>query len=323
MNQREKGLLAAIVALVGFWVLWQGYVSYEDGYDQRVRELADLEDELFEQDLEARRSREALQRLERYQGQSLPSDPEVARSAYSAWLVETIQSAGLELGSVKWNSTRRQGEAATAITFSAAAQGAPEAVTKLLDAYYRLDVLHQLVNYQLRSIDEEGELWAVTFTSVALVVDGAEREAGLPDPVENPAGRLRLATADEYVESVVGRNLFASYTPPPPPRPDPPKVVSKPKPPKPKPPAFDDAKHAQLTGIVETGPRLQAWVLVRTTGEQLRLHEGDVLEVGLFKGRVQAVLRDRMVIESDDGKLWRIAIGDKLREGEAMPSGST
>lgn len=323
MNQREKGLLAVIVGLLGFWFLWQGYSSYEDGYDKRVTELADLDDELFEQDLEARRSREALRRLERYQEQSLPSDPEVARSVYSAWLVETIQGSGLELDNVKWNATRRQGEAATALTFSAAAQGSPEAVTRLLDAYYRLDVLHQLVSCQLRAIDDDGELWSVTLTSVALVIDGAEREAGLPGPVDPGETRLRLATADEYVESVAGRNLFASYTPPPPPRPKQPKVVSQPKPPKPKPPEFDDAEHAQLTGIVETGARLEAWVFVRTTGERLRLHTGDALEVGQLKGRVQAVLPGEIVVESEDGTTWRAALGAKLRDAESKAAERT
>lgn len=317
MTQREKTLVIAIAALGGLWFLWRGYDSYQQAYNDRVRDAQRLDDDLFDQQLEVRRGKQALRQLERYQSQSLPTDPDVARSDYSEWLKEAIQSSGLELGSVKWNSTRPEGDAATALTFSANASGSPEGVVRLLDAYHRLDALHQLTNLQLRPTDEEGDRWAITFTSVALVLDGAEREEGLPEEPLGPA-RLRLDSADEYVASVVGRNLFASYTPPPPPRPERPKVVRRDPPPKPSPPPFDDAKHAQLTGIVG-GTRPEAWVIVRTTGETLRLHEGDELEVGLLKGRVQAVLphEREIVVESEDGGVWRAGLGDKLRDAES------
>ncbi|QDT68719.1 hypothetical protein MalM25_16430 [Planctomycetes bacterium MalM25] len=316
MTQREKTLIIAIVTLGGLWFLWRGFDSYQQAYNDRVRDTERLQDELFDQQLEVRRGKQALRQLERYQSQSLPIDPDVARSDYSDWLKEAIQSSGLELGSVKWNATRPEGDAATALTFSANAAGSPEGVVRLLDAYHRLDSLHQLTNLQLRPTDEEGSRWAITLTSVALILEGAEREEGLPEePIEPP--RLRLATADEYVDSVVGRNLFTSYTPPPPPRPEKPKVVRRDPPPKPSPPPFDDAKHAQLTGIVETGAQLQAWIRIRTTGETLRLHAGDELEVGLLKGRVQAVLPREIVVESEEGVVWRAALGDKLRDARS------
>lgn len=316
MTPREKNLAAAILALICLWGGWRGWISYTEGYDQRVAEFSRLDNDLFDQQMEAKRARRALQRLERFQQQSLPADPEVARSVYSAWLVETVKSAGLELGSVKWASTRRYEDAATALTFGVNASGSPEAVARWLDAYYRLDALHQLANLQVRPANASGDVWSIALTSNALIIDGAQRERGLPEgPPEST--RLRLATSDAYAESLAGRNVFASYTPPPPPRVDPPKVVSEARPTKAKPPAFDDAEHAQLTGIVETGAELEAWVRIRTTGETLRLQAGDTLEVGLMKGTVQAVLPKAMVIEGEDGVIWRAPLGSKLREAQA------
>lgn len=316
MTQREKTLAGAIIALVCLWGGWRWLGSYTDGYDQRVAELSRLDNDLFDEQMEARRAREALLRLERFQGQSLPSDPEVARSVYSAWLIDTIKGAGLDLGSVKWASTRRYEDAATALTFGVNASGSPEAVAKWLDVYYRLDALHQLTNLQVRPSDESGDAWSLAFTTTALIVEGAQREAGLPETVPE-SSRLRLASADAYAESLAGRNVFASYTPPPPPQAERPNVASKPRPPKPTPPPFDDAEHAQLTGIVETGAELEAWVRIRTTGETLRLHAGDLLEVGLLKGTVQAVLPREMVVEGEDGVTWRAPLGAKLREAQA------
>ncbi|TWT96945.1 hypothetical protein Pla108_27220 [Botrimarina colliarenosi] len=322
MNQREKTLLGGIVGLIVLWFAWSGFTSYQAGYDRRERTLVELDEQLFDAGVDARRARQSLRRLEQYQEASLPIDPDVARSVYSAWLIDTIQQSGLELGSVKWASTRRYDNAATGVSFNATASGSPGAVTRLLDAYYRLDVLHQLTNLQLRPADDEGAEWSVTFTTIAMIVDGAIREAGLPEAPREPA-RLDRPTADAYVDSVVGRNLFASYTPPPPVRTEPTKVVREAPKPKPTPPPFDDAEHASLSGIVGYGAAYEAWVVVRTTGETLRLHNGDALEVGQLKARVQSVSPREMIVEGDDGVLWTVELGEKLREAQKSAGDAT
>lgn len=321
MNQREKLLLGGVVSIIALWVAWNGFTSYQSAYDRRERTLAELEEQLFDAGVDARRARQSLRRLERYQEESLPSDPDVARSVYAAWLIDTIQKSGLDLGSVKWASTRRYEEAATALTFTAAASGKPEGVVKLLDAYHRLGVLHQLTNLQLRPADEEGAEWSVSLTSVALVVDGTTSEAGLPETPREPS-RLARPDTDSYVESVVGRNLFKSYTPPPPPRPERTEVVKETPKPKPSPPPFDDAEHAALSGIVGYGDAYEAWVVVRTTGQTLRLHDGDALEVGQLKARVQSVQQREMVVEIDGGASFTVGLGEKLREAQKASQGS-
>lgn len=322
MSPRERVLAGAIVGLLVLWGVWQAYTSYEAGYDRRVAQLRRLDDELFDQELAARGARQALQRLERYQAQSLPTDPDVAQSAYREWLIAAVADAGLELDTVKSTPTRRSLDgAATALEFDLSADGPAEAVARFLDAYYRLDTLHQITALNLRpaaGVDRPGDTWAMTLKSVTLSVEGAERTAGLPEAPREPS-RLRLVSADAYVQSLAGRNLFASYTPPPPPRPDRPKVVKQaPKPkPKPTPPPFDDSEHTSLTGIVGSGDDRQAWILIRTTGKRLYLKAGDDFEVGTLKGRVQAVLPREMVVESPEGTTWRAELGDKLREAQA------
>lgn len=315
MNQREKLLLAGIASLVAVWFGWGLLGSYQDGYDRRVRELAELDGSLFDAGVDARRARQSLHRLETYQGESLPSDPDVARSVYSAWLIDTIQKSGLELGSVKWASTRRYEDAATALTFTATATGKPESVVKLLDAYYRLGVLHQITNLQLRPASEEGAQLSVTMTSIAMIVSGATREAGLPEAPRDPT-RLAKPAVDDYVTSLVGRNLFASYTPPPPPKPAPAAVVKETPKPKPSPTPFDDAEHAKLTGVVRYGNAFEAWVTILTTGKRLYLRDGDALEIGQFKGRVDSVRQREMTVVADDGATFTMALGETLREAQ-------
>ena len=311
MTRREKLLAGAIAMLVVAWVAWRGVAAYRDGVERRLADLQQLEADVMDARFDARRARAAMRRLEALQEQSLPANADVARSAYSAWLVEAVEGAGLELANVKFGGQRRVGDAATALTFTATASGPAEGVVRLLDAYYRLGAAHQIGNLQLTPASPDGTRWRVTLTTVALVVDGTTRETGVPDPVEGP-GRLDRSTADEYARSVTERNVFAEYTPPPPPRPEP-VVAERPQPPAP--PEFDDATQAQLTGIVETGDRLQAWVRVRTTGQTLRLSAGDPIEVGSVRARVQAVLPREIVLESEGEVPRRVELGERLREG--------
>ncbi|MEQ8848736.1 hypothetical protein [Botrimarina sp.] len=322
MNQRERFLVGVVVSIVVLWLGWQGWQSYQGAYDRRVSTVDQLEEALYDQELEVLRGREARERLELLQTRSLPADADVARSAYADWLKDTIRESGLELDSVRGVATRRFDDAATELTFNAVASGPPEAVVRFLDAYYRLGVLHQLTNLQLRPADDTGERWrVVSLTSAALVVDGASREAGLPEEPREPP-RLRLAEAAAYAERIGARNLFARYTPPPPPRPDPQPVARSE--PRPEPPPFDDAKHAKLTGIVRDGAELQAWVLVRTTGEQLRLKAGDKLEVGSLTGTVKSVGPREMTVESEAGQ-WAVSLSDDtLRQAadDAQKAGS-
>ena len=327
MTAREKTLAGVIVGLLALWGAWRSYAAYEDGYDSRAAQLRRLDDELFDQNLAARGARQALGRLERYQEQSLPTDPDVARSAYREWLVEATAKAGLQLETVKSTPTRQSlDNAAIALEFDVDAKGPAEAIAVFLDAYYRLDVLHKITLLSLRpgsDAPRSGDVWAMTLKSVTLSVEGAERSSGLPESPREPS-RLDLADAAAYSQSLGGRNLFASYEPPPPPRVDPPKVVRKeePKETPPPPPPFDDSEHTSLTGIVGAGEARQAWVFVRTTGERLYLRAGDEFEIGTMKGRVQAVLPREIVVESPNGSTWRVGLGDKLREAQQAAAAS-
>lgn len=313
MNRREKTLVAGVVGLGVLWGGWSGYDAWSRACAQRVSQLAERDEELFAAEVAARRARRSLRLLEELQGRSLPADPDVARSAYSAWLVETVEGAGLELAAVKWASTRDYADAGTALTFNLNASGPPEGVVRLLDAYHRLPLLHQIVSLQVRPAAEDGSRWGLSLSSVAMIVAGTTREAGLPEGELAPA-RLRRARAEDYVESVVGRNVFASYTSPPPPKPQAPAVAASTPPPKPSPPPFDDAEHAALSGIVGYGDAFEAWVVVRTTGETLRVRAGDPLSVGLFKGRVESVGRREMTVIDEGGSIRQIGLGEKLRD---------
>jgi hypothetical protein len=82
---------------------------------------------------------------------------------------------------------------------------------------------------------------------------------------------------------------------------------------------LDMAKYATVTGIVEQNDEPQIWVLVKTTGELLKLREGDDFTVGDLKFKVLKIgVRDAVI--TAEGKKVQVSVGDNLRDATPMPT---
>jgi hypothetical protein len=314
MTTRERNLAIALGATAGLWLTWSGVKQYQATIASRQARLVAAEDNASQAELEELKARSSLKRLAKLRDRSLPADVDVARSVYTAWLVNAVAESGMELGDVQLAGERGRPGAYRSLSFNLDATGSLESLARLLDAYYRQPVLHQLAKLQVNPVAGSADRLRVSLTSVALVVEGAKQKDSLPEPPaagDDGPQRLRLATADEYAKRLTDRAPFASYVPPPPPAPPAPPRVEKPVVARPKPPAFDDARHAYVTGIVDTGGRLEAWINVRTTGEVLRVHATDPLKVGELDARVVEVLPRELVIESN-GEKRTVTLGDPL-----------
>lgn len=175
-------------------------------------------------------------------------------------------------------------------------------------------MLQQITRLQLRPNGTDASQLSVTLQTEALILPGNTRE----DVPEGTSNRLAKESADDYVKAIGERNLFATYSPPKPPG-APTDTVRKEPPPK---PPFDDAKFAFVTGIVNVGGRPQAWITVRTTGEVLRLFEGDAVKVGLFDGQIVSIEPRAVVLKSGDEE-FRVEVGHNLREPKGKPGAKT
>ena len=89
------------------------------------------------------------------------------------------------------------------------------------------------------------------------------------------------------------------------PQPEPEPVVQE------EPPSFDPATQAFITGVVEVNGRPEIWVKVRTTGELLKLHEGDRIQVGEFDGVVQKIHRKAIAIQRGEKQVF-------LKQGQSL-----
>lgn len=85
------------------------------------------------------------------------------------------------------------------------------------------------------------------------------------------------------------------------------------------PKGYNVAKHAVLTAILNEGGRGEIWMFVRTSGEMLKLHEGDSFEVGATKGTVEKI-GNRDCTLKIDGASKRLELNVPL--SDARPTGA-
>lgn len=307
MNQREK-ILAAV--LLGIFLLWGGNTLLKRqraAANLRKNELETARQQLADANLSLASGRRAMQQLENWQELSLPNNRDVANTLYRAWLLQKTKDAGLNVADINTNERTSLSTAYQTIGYVIEARGTLAAVTKFLYEFYRTAQLQQITKLQLTSTPGAPEL-AVQLQVEALILPGATHTDKLP---EGKSDRLKLASAAEYEKNIVGRDLFKPYTPPRPPRDT--TVRTPPRPPAPK---FDEASQAYVTGILGSPVNLQAWITVRTTGEVLRVHKGDDVNVGEFKGTVESISPLMVVIKTEDEKQLRIKLGSSLRQEE-------
>jgi hypothetical protein len=307
MTQREK-----ILAALGFGVLllWGGATmkgKYDAALTLKRGQLNSARELLGDAQLELARGREAVEKLEAWQQRSLPANTEMAQSVYRTWLEDRAKVAGVTVDDMVPAQRLAATDAYKTIGYKMTARGSIKSLVTLLYEFYKSPLLQQITRLQVRPGSDATQL-AITLEVEALSVPGTTNET-VP---KGNSDRLAKKSAAEYSASLSGRNMLTVYTPPRP------LGTSSARSAPPPPPEFDASKHAYVTGIVQVGGRLQAWITVRTTGEVLRLYEGDPVKVGLLEGKIVSISPRMLVLEAGDEQL-RIDLGKNLREGKAVP----
>lgn len=252
MNDYRKlglyGLLAVVVLyLGGDWVvvnLWKGPEQ------DRLRQIAALESDVKKRKDFLQKAREDARWLAYWESLSLPTDLEVARSLYQAWLVELTRYAGLTGPSFNPGEPVARRGRYYAIAYSVRARGTLEQLCTFLFEFYKAGHLHQIRSVDVSPIMRSDDL-DLSLSIEALVLPRADRG----DRLSTRTVDIRLASArlDDY-RPIAERNLFAVGDP-----------------------GADPTDHAYLTGISYVDGEPEAWFTLRTDGVILKLREGDRL----------------------------------------------
>lgn len=293
MQKREK-LLAGVVGL-----LVAGYAGnmlfqrvLQGPLQARYDKVDRLKKEIDRKDGQLRLAQQAGKKLTVWQHQSLPRDPEVARSQYQEWLLEVVGRAGFKLPNVDSGEPTAKKGAFQRLAFSVRGRATMEQLTRFLYEFYRANHLHQIQRLSINPVANTAEL-DLSLTIEALILPDADRK----DRLSNERSmRLASDTLSDY-RVLVDRDFFGQG------------------------PAgdYDDADFAQLTAITDVDGLPQAWFKLQTSGEILRLHEGQNFQIGQFRGTVAEIRPPDLIVASDDQR-WLLTLGENLSQATALPA---
>jgi hypothetical protein len=312
MNSREKRMAIGVASLVGLLVLYFIYSTIVDKFTQRDTKIAELEQTLSKNRQTIADGNVSKRRIAEWNHRSLPSDKEVAPTQYQIWLLELVDHSKLESPTVNDKGTFTS--AATKNTpydkFAFQVKGRTDLkMTQLVQFLYEFYASNQL--HTIRSIiltpDNSSKKLEVTMEIEALVLPGADRADKLSDAAVKQLKRGDLAA---YQKLIGDRNLFAEYTPAPVTRPTPTRVET----------PFDMTKYTNVTAIIEEDSGPQLWVLVKPTGDQFRLKEGEDFTVDGVKYTVKKIGARNAVLSTEGGKQVQVSLGENLHDAAPVPT---
>ncbi len=293
MTQPRKNILVAVFAILllayaGDW-LWTLLMEPIQSLHQKRQSL--------ERDIEKRtgelaQARKATKELAIWEKQSLPSDPQIARSVYQAWLLQLVGRAGLLYPSV--DSTQpSERDGYYSMTFSLHARGTLEKWTRLLYEFYRTGHLHQIRSMSITPMGKEEQL-DVVLAIEALVLPNADRSDQLGEEVSDQLAFPRLV---DY-QPIALRNLFS--------------ITAK----------VDPIEQTYLTAIQYVNGVPEAWFTLRGESNPdravVKLRQTQNLVVGQFRGKLLEIAEDSVVFQSG-GERWLVALGENLGQAFALP----
>jgi hypothetical protein len=211
MTKREK-LLAALIGMLLVTVcavfIMQRISSL---FDRRSGSVTKLEADIDKQKIAVRQGDAARKRMAEYEKRSLPSDHTLARSLYRDWLLAKAVQVGFDVVNVSPLQTKAQGELYYQHAFLVTGRGDLQELTKFLYAFYGTGYLHRVSRLSAKPIPKS-KLLDLQVNVEALSLTKGPKSEKLQDV---PPVRLEHKDVAKYLESIVGRNMFAPANNPP------------------------------------------------------------------------------------------------------------
>lgn len=253
MNQnRRKRLLLAGLGLIA--VLYAGdwiHTNWiEEPRDKRRKQIVALQARIKEYDQKyIARGQQEIPWLRYWYSQSLPTNPEVAKSLYRAWLLELGKYVGIAGRTVNATQAVNRG-AFYSMNFSVRGRGNLEQLTQFLYEFYNAGQLHKINSISITPLGKGGVL-DLSLVIEALIIPQANR----PDQLATGrAYRLASLSLDDY-QVIPERNLFSVGGGG----------------------AVDPVNQTYLTAVNYVNDEPQAWFTLRTNGAVMKLSENDQL----------------------------------------------
>lgn len=296
MNPRTIWLT---LAASGIGLLYGGDTAYrtyiEKPSTEYEQQLTDLEGELRDAETDERIAKKKLREMDALAARSLPSEPELARSAYQAYLLDLVEKHRWESRSID------TGNPALLQIKSRTARSKKRSIGYTLRvSLHGQATLAQLVSF-LREFEDAPHLQQITDLSLnplgngtsldiqvqieALGLNAADRKDALSTWVRDPESIIDVNLDQRCIK----RNLFARGT-------------SK---------ALEEIKLKAIT--YDKSGKPQAWFQVKPNQPAQILSMGEVLEMASYDVQLIEVESDRVCVSLNQQKGW-MELGQSLSQ---------
>ena len=303
LNMRERILAAlvgtAVLAGAAYFVVSVLSAPTGSRWAERDRLAAEIE----KKKIIVERGQKALARMAQWEKRSLPAGHELGRSLYQNWLSELADKVGLRRSRVESGEGRLHQNAYHLFPFTVRGQGSGEKLVEFLFAFYRAGHLHQIRHLSIKPVGNGRELDLVMAIE-AMSLPGAKSDKLSAEP----GTRLAQSSLDEYISTIVRRDVFSPYHP----ATSSGRVAGK----------LDPGKYAYLTAVLSVGGRPQAWFVARTTDQIYKLSEGDEFTLGPVRSKVVRIGQREVDLEID-GARYTVGLGTSLRDGRPASNGES
>lgn len=202
MTQRERFLALAIGGLVLALAFNWGFGKYRTGLNKLRNQADGLRDEGERLNDRIIQGLLADRQMGEYQARSLSSDPEIARSVYQKWLMDTVKANGLKSPIVDPTNSTPVGDLFRYQGFRVSGKTKMPDVVKMLHAFYAKDYLHRIRELSLNP-DREGGL------VMEMSIDASFLNRAPVDPAEPKETSYRLTDSlASYEAAILNRNMF-------------------------------------------------------------------------------------------------------------------
>ncbi len=291
MSDSRKRLLTIVLGLVilyfgGDFVL-RTYVDEPLKVKQARKEQ--LQKKIKGKKKELAACKEAIRKLSVWEESSLPSDTEIARSLYRAWLLELVERSEFQTAHVDSGAANSRKGFYDALGFSVRGKGTLHQIVRFLFDFYRAGHLHKIQSLSLTPLGKGGGL-DVIMTIEALVLPGADRKDQLSTLTSH---RLSYNSLEDY-GIIAQRNIFGVGG------------------------ETDESRQVFLTAVTQDDGQPEIWFTLRGHDKLLKLRQGSRFEIGHFTGTVVDIFEDDVIFESV-GERWLLSIGEPLADATALP----
>ena len=291
---RQQLLLGVLIVIgvvrVGDWIL-QSLI--EGPLQERRAKAAQLQKDIRSREKQLADLRAAGKRVEQWVQQSLPADPETARTAYRSWLLSLLRStrmtdAVVDSGSAGSRRLRSGAVLSRSLPFTLRARGSLLQFNDFLYQFTRAGLLHQITSFNLTPVSGS------TIFDVSVSIDTVLLPSRKGAELNTVPGTLPArSTAAEY-SAIAAQNIFAIGLN-----------------------TVDPLQHTFVSAITFSNGQPLVWITEQLSDRVTRTGPGETFSTAAMSGSVVEVRAQDVVVESS-GRRLLLTLGSPLSEAKAV-----